>query len=50
MSNLFNAVKVTELLPGSEIAANSTYHLLFYYLLRYVYSSFPLTFDIGFGF
>ena len=46
---LFNLVKLTELPPVWEGAANSPYHLLFRCLLRYVCSSFPLMFRTSFG-
>ena len=39
-----NSVKVNELPPVCERAANSAYHLLVQYLLRYVCPSFPLMF------
>ena len=41
---LFNSLKLTELPPVCERAANSVYRLLFRCLLRYVCSSFPLMF------
>ena len=44
------SVKVTELPPFLERAANSAYHLLFRCLLRYVCPSFPLMFRTSFGF
>ena len=47
---LFNLVQLTELPPEWERAANSAYHLLFRYLLRYVCSFFPLMFRTSFGF
>ena len=47
---LFNLVKLTELPPGWERAANSAYHLLFHCLLRYVCSYFPLMFRTSFRF
>ena len=47
---LFNLVKLYELPPVWERAANSAYHLLFRCLLRYVCSSFPLMFRTSFGF
>ena len=50
VSNLFNPVKVTELSPVWVRAASSVYHLQFYCLLKYVCSSFSLTFGISFGF
>ena len=46
----FNLVKLTELPPAWERAANSAYQLLFHCLLRYVCSSFPLMFRKSFGF
>ena len=46
----FNLVKLTELPPVWERAANSAYHLLFRCLLRCVCSSFPLMFRTSFGF
>ena len=47
---LFNSVKVTELPPVWERAANSAYHLLFRCLLGYICPSFPLMFRTIFGF
>ena len=47
---LFNLVKLTEMQPVWERAANSAYHLLFRCLFRYVCSSFPLMFRTSFGF
>ena len=47
---LFNSVKVAELPPVWERAANSAYHLLFRCLLRFVCPSFPLMFRTSFGF
>ena len=38
---LFNSVKVTELPPVWERAANLAYHLLFHSVLRYNCTSFP---------
>ena len=46
----FNLVKLTELPPVWERAANSAYHLLFRSLLRYVCSFFPLMFRTRFRF
>ena len=45
-----HSVKVTELPPVLERAANSAYHLLFCCLLRYVCPSFRLMFGLSFGF
>ena len=47
---LFNLVKLNELPPVWERAANSAYHLFFRCLLKYVCSSFPLMFRTSFGF
>ena len=47
---LFNSVKVTELPPVWERAANSVYPLLFCCVLRYVCPSFPFMFRTSFGF
>ena len=50
--NLFNSVKITDLLLVKKRAAtcNSAYHLLFYCLLRYVCPPLSLIFGISFGF
>ena len=45
----FNSVKVTELPPIWERAADSAYQLLFHCLLRYVCPPFPLMFRTSFG-
>ena len=45
---LFNLVKLTELPPVWERAANSAYHLLFRCLLRYVCSFFMFRTSFGF--
>ena len=47
---LLKSVKVTELPPVWERAANSAYHLILRCLLRYVCLSFPLMFRTNFGF
>ena len=47
---LFNLVKVTELSPVWDRAANSAYHGLFRCMSRCVCPSFPLVFGTGFGF
>ena len=49
-AQLFNSVKVTELPPVLERAANSAYHLLFRCVSRYVCPSFSLMFRTRSGF
>ena len=45
VSNLFNSVKITELPPVWERAANSAYHLIFkFYFVKIYLSIFP--FDV----
>ena len=50
VSHYYILVKLTELPPIWERAANSAYHLLFRCLLRYVCSSFSLMFRTSFGY